>query len=189
MLIRWWTKSKGSSLYSWLLRVLPCYILWNLWKSRNKAMFDSTVMNHSNIITAVQSQTCDTFHAFKLSLHRGKVSSEALTSFNLPTCDKKLNTQLVIWKKPNLNIFKLNVDGASKGNPGIAGAGGLIRNSEGDFITGFFSYLERHTSFYAETQAIYTGLKLAYEFNLTHVWLKSDSELLVKILNGLIEPP
>ena len=40
MLSKWWTKSKGSSLYSWILRVLPCLIIWNLWKARNKARFD-----------------------------------------------------------------------------------------------------------------------------------------------------
>jgi len=35
------------------------------------------------------------------------------------------------WQCPPLGFFKLNFDGASKGNLGPAGFGEVIRNSEG----------------------------------------------------------
>ena len=56
MLTKWWIKSKGSSLYAWLLSVLPCLIIWHIWKSRNKARFDNSDMDHNNIISAIKSQ-------------------------------------------------------------------------------------------------------------------------------------
>lgn len=89
----------------------------------------------------------------------------------------------------NSKRYKLNVDEASKGNPGEAGSGGLIRDSNGDFLVGFAYFLGINSSVHAETKAIYLGLKLAQELNILSIWLESDSELLVKILNGHSAPP
>jgi hypothetical protein len=36
-----------------------------------------------------------------------------------------------------MELVKLNVDGCSKGNPGFAGAGGVLRDSLGSWIKGF----------------------------------------------------
>jgi len=33
-----------------------------------------------------------------------------------------------IWKPPPYGFFKVNIDGASKGNPGLASFGGAIRD-------------------------------------------------------------
>ncbi|MQL82973.1 hypothetical protein Taro_015455 [Colocasia esculenta] len=55
--------------------------------------------------------------------------------FNPPFTGKQI--KLVRWIPPNDN-FCLNVDGASKGNPGICGGGGCIRNNAGD-VTSFTS--------------------------------------------------
>ena len=38
---------------------------------------------------------------------------------------------LVRWHPPPSGFFKLNTDGSSLGNLGLAGAGGLLRNSDG----------------------------------------------------------
>jgi hypothetical protein len=36
-----------------------------------------------------------------------------------------------------MELVKLNVDGCSEGNPGFAGAGGVLRDSLGSWIKGF----------------------------------------------------
>ena len=36
------------------------------------------------------------------------------------------------WKAPQIGFIKLNYDGASKGNPGQAGARGIFHNSQGE---------------------------------------------------------
>jgi len=35
------------------------------------------------------------------------------------------------WRYPPIDWVKVNVDGCSKGNPGVAGAGGVIRDAMG----------------------------------------------------------
>nr|POE99931.1 putative ribonuclease h protein [Quercus suber] len=45
-------------------------------------------------------------------------------------------TRWINWEKPDLNWFKLNIDGSSIGNPGKAG-GGIIRNQHGNWVRGF----------------------------------------------------
>ena len=37
------------------------------------------------------------------------------------------------WTPSQQGFIKLNYDGASKGNPGQAGSGGIFRNSQGAF--------------------------------------------------------
>ncbi|KAL0421675.1 UNVERIFIED_CONTAM: hypothetical protein Slati_3190400 [Sesamum latifolium] len=67
------------------------------------------------------------------------------------------------WKKPTNGWWKLNCDGASKGNPGPSGAGGLIRDSNGRMIIAFADFLEEHTNTYAELYAVVRGIQLAQE--------------------------
>lgn len=56
----------------------------------------------------------------------------------------------VKWNKPPAGWYKLNTDGASLGNPGSAGEGGLIRDSLGNWVKGFFRSIGRATSMVAE---------------------------------------
>ena len=50
------------------------------------------------------------------------------------------------WEPPPSNMFKLNFDGASKGNPGLAGFGGAIRNSEGCMVGLHWGYIKENTN-------------------------------------------
>lgn len=41
------------------------------------------------------------------------------------------------WEPPSNGQFKLNVDGSRRSSSGCIGAGGAIRNSSGDWVSGF----------------------------------------------------
>lgn len=45
--------------------------------------------------------------------------------------------KIVQWLKPREGQWKLNSDGASRGNPGPSGGGGVLRNSEGKMLLCF----------------------------------------------------
>src|SRR5574337_1869114 len=80
--------------------------------------------------------------------------------------------------------YTLNVDGASRGNPGKAGAGGVIRDPEGRVVKRLKKYLGVMTNNGAEYQALIMGLKAASEMGVGSIKILSDSELLVKQLKG-----
>lgn len=43
-------------------------------------------------------------------------------------------TRQIAWVPPSGDWVKLNTDGASHGNPGLATAGGILRDGEGTWI-------------------------------------------------------
>ena len=78
----------------------------------------------------------------------------------------------------------LYVDGASKGNPGHAGIG-VRMETDGEVLRDLSGYIGRATNNTAEYQAVLRGLQAAKEIGATGVSVVSDSELVVKQLNGV----
>jgi ribonuclease HI len=77
------------------------------------------------------------------------------------------------------------IDGASKGNPGRAGAGILITNGEGKKISEVSRYLGHKTNNEAEYWALLLGLREAGRLEGESVQIFTDSELVERQMNGL----
>lgn len=77
----------------------------------------------------------------------------------------------------------LNVDGASRGNPGPSGAGAILR-SEGRILAELCRRLPDGTNNRAEYEALLMGLREADRLGARDVEVRSDSELLIRQLNG-----
>jgi ribonuclease HI len=75
-------------------------------------------------------------------------------------------------------------DGASRGNPGEAGIGGLARNESGAVVFSFNGYIGETTNNVAEYTALLALLKRLQKERATRVVIHSDSELMVRQLNG-----
>jgi ribonuclease HI len=73
-------------------------------------------------------------------------------------------------------------DGASSGNPGHSGIGGVVR--VGDETREFSRYIGVTTNNVAEYTAFLTALEQAKEMGATEVEAFLDSELVVKQING-----
>jgi ribonuclease HI len=81
-------------------------------------------------------------------------------------------------------FLRLHVDGASRGNPGEAGFGVHVTGDEGSEIASLYGYLGRATNNVAEYQALLHGLRFALARGATRVEVFSDSELLVRQIDG-----
>lgn len=77
----------------------------------------------------------------------------------------------------------LSVDGAARGNPGQAGAGIVLEIADGP-IHRFGEYLGEATNNVAEYRALLTGMEKAAELGVRELKVRSDSELIVRQLNG-----
>lgn len=78
----------------------------------------------------------------------------------------------------------LNVDGASRGNPGPAGAGGVVRTPDGEVLETFAVPLGRRTNNEAEYLALIEGLRRCAPYAPVKLAVRSDSLLLVKQMRG-----
>jgi ribonuclease HI len=78
----------------------------------------------------------------------------------------------------------LRTDGAARGNPGPAGAGFVIEADDGSVIDSGWVYLGKRTNNQAEYEALICGLEALEPDLPTHLTVYSDSELMVRQLNG-----
>jgi ribonuclease HI len=93
----------------------------------------------------------------------------------------------VYFLKDILSINKVTIytDGAARGNPGPAAIGVIIKDETGSTIATISRHLGATTNNQAEYRAIIAALEKAVALGARQVVLKSDSELVVKQINGL----
>jgi len=75
-------------------------------------------------------------------------------------------------------------DGASRGNPGHAGVGVIIKDEHGTVLLSLSGYIGSTTNNVAEYTALRALLKNVNRFPCTHLRVHSDSELMVRQLRG-----
>jgi ribonuclease HI/probable phosphoglycerate mutase len=79
---------------------------------------------------------------------------------------------------------KLFTDGASRGNPGEAGAGIVLLDNDNQEIAARSSYLGQCTNNAAEYEALLLGLRTALELGCTQPAIHMDSQLIVRQIQG-----
>ena len=85
-------------------------------------------------------------------------------------------------KATSLNIY---IDGASKGNPGEAGAGVRITDGDGNTVFELSRYLGHKTNNEAEYWALLLGLEEAKRLGGGSIRVFTDSELVERQVKGL----
>lgn len=94
---------------------------------------------------------------------------------------------LVSWAKPKPGCFKLNTNGASKGNPGASSLGGIIRDSDGKWFSRFHQTVAGFaSSLKAELWALQDGLLLAKNKGLGRDELEVEVDATVVLKLALI---
>ena len=87
-------------------------------------------------------------------------------------------------KLVNIKRVVIYADGASRDNPGPAAIGAIIKDEQGRFITSISQRIGRATNNQAEYRAIIAALEEATGLGVKQVDIHSDSELVVKQING-----
>ena len=78
-----------------------------------------------------------------------------------------------------------HVDGGARGNPGPSGFGVVVEDQRGVRIAGFGRYLGHHTNNFAEYSGLIAALNYALEHGHAALRVVSDSELMVRQMNGV----
>eukprot|EP00253_Pinus_taeda_P005945 PITA_05945 len=164
--IRQWPKIPyDCEILNYLWNIIPGTVLWNIWKERNRRIFK----NQSSPIEEIWSRLYGNL--------RETMLLRSWTKEDLPTTDNEKNIldnwklqlpqeyamhqktncnikEVKSWIAPPINSYKLNFDGASKGNPGPAGFGGIIRNHNGTPLQIYFGNIRWDTNNSAELEGL-----------------------------------
>src|ERR1700742_2481601 len=81
--------------------------------------------------------------------------------------------------------YRANIDGGSRGNPGPAAYGVLIRDPKGEPVAHLKKYIGRMTNNVAEYYGLIAALDYVESQGIRALRIESDSELLVKQMKGL----
>ncbi|KAK5794618.1 hypothetical protein PVK06_035857 [Gossypium arboreum] len=97
-------------------------------------------------------------------------------------CSSKIEQR---WQCPDSGWVKINVDGSVSTNNNKAAIGGAVRNSYGEWLTGFNMVTGIDEIFKIEARVIVEGMKLAWLKGYKQVEINCDNVMLIDtICNG-----
>jgi ribonuclease HI len=80
--------------------------------------------------------------------------------------------------------YKLQFDGCSKNNPGLAGAGAVIYKNGIEIWADHLFVGTNNTNNYAEYSGLMFGLEKAIELNIKELYIEGDSLLVINQMTG-----
>ena len=86
--------------------------------------------------------------------------------------------------EPKHAAYQANIDGGSRGNPGPAAYGVVIRNAKGEIVARLKKYIGQNTNNVAEYFGLIAALDYAQMHGIRSLRAESDSELMVKQMRG-----
>ncbi|GLT95486.1 hypothetical protein SLE2022_131660 [Rubroshorea leprosula] len=143
--------------------VIFCFALWGIWLHRNQTLYKP--------------------HAYPVTTFRSLIIEKAVEFWALHPNHSPHYGQIRYfkWSKPSHPSIKLNTDGSVIGN-GKAAGGGVFRDSNGNWILGFVRRIGSTDSLSTELWALRDGLKLAVDFQFTHIIVETDSYIASQLL-------
>jgi ribonuclease HI len=81
-------------------------------------------------------------------------------------------------------VYQANVDGGSRGNPGPAAYGVVVRDPRGEIVARLKKYIGNNTNNVAEYFGLIAALDYAQNHGIRGLRVESDSELMVKQMRG-----
>jgi ribonuclease HI len=96
----------------------------------------------------------------------------------------RAHTIPILKERLSVNKVIISTDGAARGNPGPAAIGATLKDEKGNPITRISRRIGITTNNQAEYQAIIAALEKAIRLGARYVELYTDSELVVKQING-----
>ncbi|MCH97348.1 ribonuclease H protein, partial [Trifolium medium] len=164
----WIFKNTNNQNKKWItLFMVAC---WHLWMWRNKNIFEEDFQRSTDPIVKILKMVDD-------------IDNYTRHPLNIRRCD----TIFIGWKRPQEGWIKLNCDGALKNSLGLAGCGGLFRNSDGRWIKGYARKIGTCDTLCAEMWGMYLGIELAWRQGFHHLEVESDSKTLVDMITGKVK--
>ncbi|GAU30112.1 hypothetical protein TSUD_295930 [Trifolium subterraneum] len=142
---------------------------WNLWTWRNKEIFEEGFQHPTDLTYVIL-----------------KMAKEIDNCLHNMWSDNQHETIFIGWRKPREGWVKLNCDGSQNDRLGLAGCGGLLRNSDDNWLKGYSRKLENCDALHAKMWGMNLGLDLARREGIMHLHVESDSKFLIDMVTKKI---
>ena len=151
-------------------------LIWLIWHTRNKWIFEDVPFTQHSIIFAFQSFIREQRSLLKGTMYNTQEDLFTLHSLGIRGHSRGgLSIVEVRWHPPSWGWIKCNTDGSAMGSPGDAKGAGVFRNHLGHVLCCFVTNLGRAFAFEAELIAAMTGVELACQQGWYRLWLETDS--------------
>ncbi|XP_068639159.1 uncharacterized protein [Aristolochia californica] len=168
-----------SGLGKMMLSACVSFVPWGIWNERNRRRFEAKFESEKNVVDKVMGQistwllTKKLFCSFKGTSIRENWSN--LARMHLGTKIQVMKD----WVPPEVGYLKLNFDGSSLGNPGIAGFGGVISDSFGNQWFSYAAPLGISDSTSAELHGLLNGLRTFKDKCSGPIHIEGDSKVVI----------
>ena len=148
---------------------------------------NNIIFPHSENISEPHASWCKIYLKYMNSLQSNTTISKQLLSKHSWEI-RKNNSELTAWLREK-NTYSLFFDGASKGNPGPSGGGGVILTPSGSIQSSFAWGLGVETNNFAEFYALWQGLRQALSLKIRNISIFGDSRLVIQAMRSKSRPP
>ena len=175
--------SKSSRAWNSLFFALA----WAVWEFRNQKVFNAKDASLSLAIDMVGFRVVWWFKYMRKNCV--KPITHMLLNIQVSCSSSKPGKQISnIWRQSSFpNALKFNVDGSSRGNPGSAGIGGVLRDRLGKIMGLFSLHIGYLDAISAEVLAIRKACELCAQtatLRMKNIVIVSDSKVAVGWVNG-----
>ncbi|CAI9094816.1 OLC1v1030616C1 [Oldenlandia corymbosa var. corymbosa] len=184
----WWKRGCFSSARKSLIKIAPSFILWEIWKMRNKMLFDGEAFSFERVISTIKVDLYNVLvtHELKARTLDERDWIESIFGFQLQNV-MVYRCIFVIWKASEHSGYVLNTDGSKIHLD--SGYELCIRRNNGGFIYGESGFIGDGDSFGAEVYGVLFGARKCDQLGLQKVAVQTDNESLVHILGDMKHVP
>ena len=197
----WQSRYRGalSSNHAWrkIWQAIPKFIWWKLWLARNDMIFNGKILKPEIVASKAKAFLLEAIGNLQIAGNNLEAEQNWLGTKSVDKIQGclskpviKIFWQIRLLEKEFSNWWKYKnrtsifFDGVSKGNPGKAGAGGLIFHLGKKLETSFSWGIGKNTNNRAELFALLKACQLAKEVGHTNLQIFGDSKIIIKILNS-----
>ncbi|XP_074306194.1 uncharacterized protein LOC141641432 [Silene latifolia] len=148
-LVNWFSTARVSKLQKRLIGACHVYLFYLIWKVRNEARIKSYVRRPEALVQMVLRDVKARFLRCNTSKMKQRdelwfqqllwevINAKEGIELKSGALECRRHEIFARWLAPPANWLALNIDGASKGNPGPAATEGLVRDSSGQILDAF----------------------------------------------------
>ncbi|OVA07910.1 Ribonuclease H domain [Macleaya cordata] len=157
------------------------YVITEVWLQRNSCIFENKRASQHRVKQMILAHFFECSILMKGNMHNRVDDLMIFNTLKINTRPATTKTILeCFWIPPAVNQLKIGCDGCSRGNPGRAGAGIVLRGHNGSTLGAMAVGLGTCNNFVAEVLAVILGLEWAIELGWTNIWVTSDSQAAIR---------